>query len=457
VCALDLNNRRQVRTPPTRSRRFALLAVVIAGLAAVGALVLGVLSPERPALPAAPTFMGDDRLLLSGDAREVADALGAMKALGADVVRVPARWSAIAPRHRRQFAWARLDLVARLAHRRGLLVMVELIGPPPRGPIDTQRFREFAAAVASRYSGRFRGIPAAAAFAIWDEPNGAGGLTPSAYRELVAAAYPAIKREAPSSLVLVGNTAPAGRVDPVVFLRRLACALPDLGCARFRKLPGDGWGHHPGRDGGDLRPLARELGALRARGRLAGPVAVYVTDHGAPASAGLYRQARELGEAEYRAWRSPGARGFAQSPLRDPATPTAGAAGPGLELADGAPKPAFGAFGHPLVVHQTGSRQVTVWGHVRPGSGRRRFRVAVRDLDGTWRALPTFNRPRRTDAHGYFLIDARTAPGGLLLDPAATFRLELLERDGWRPAGMPILGASPAPADVRTAAGSRPR
>jgi hypothetical protein len=71
--------------------------------------------------------------------------------------------------------------------------------------------------------------------------------------------------------------------------------------------------------------------------------------------------------------------------------------------------------------------------------------------------LPLFRRPRRTDEQGYFLIEAATAPGGLPLDPAATFRLEVFQREDWRPAGMPIFGAAPAPRPVRPAAGSTSR
>ena len=469
--------------------------------AAAGLLVLARGAPDRPSLPPHPTVMRDDALLMAGDDGRVATALATMKQVGADVVAISAGWSQIAPRPRSPGSprfdatdpgayppagWRRLDRVARLADRRGLRVVVDISGPVPRwaargagGRIDPRRFRDFAAAVARRYSGRYAGIPAAAAFALWNEPNRAASLTPQwqsrvgrwevasagAYRELLTAAYPAIKRRAPESLILVGNTAPVGsspprrHVDPVRFLRALACVperdvpVRDRGCAGFRALPGDGWGHH---GVADARRLARLLAALRARGRLARPMPVYVTEHRVPATAGLYRHARRLGEVERLAWRSQGVRGFAQSPLRDPPAAPAGR-GAGLQLADGTPKPALGAFAHVLVVHRAGAARVEIWGHVRPGTGERRFRVAVRQPDGSWRPLPMFNRPRHTDEHGYFLVHAATAPGGLRLDPGATFRLELHERDEWRPAGMPIFGAAPAPAAVSPAAGSRPR
>jgi hypothetical protein len=485
------------------------VAVVIGVGLASALAVLVWRAQDRPSLPEDPTVIRDDALLMAGDPGQVAAALGTMKRLGADLVRVTADWSAIAlrpdsarvprfdaadPGRYPAAGWRRLDRVVRLARARGLRVMIDVTGPPPRwaereasaaGPIDPRRFRDFAAAVARRYSGRFRGIPAAAAFALWNEPNRAAHLTPQwrrrggrwalasadAYRELVTAAYPAIKRGAPGSLVLVGNTAPggssrpagpAGDVAAVRFLRALACVsdrgepVGEDGCAAFRPLPGDGWAHHPDAGVADLRRLTRLLARLHAGGRLARPMPLYVTEHGAAAASGLYDHARWLGEVEYLVWRTPEVRGFAQVPLRDPrAVP--GAWGPGLELASGIPKPALGAFAHTLVVHRRGAHRVTIWGHVRPGSGRRRFRVSVRQLDGSWRTLPLFRRPRRTDEQGYFLVEAGTAPGGLPLDPAATFRLELFQREDWRPAGMPIFGAASAPRPVTPAAGSRSR
>jgi hypothetical protein len=84
---------------------------------------------------------------------------------------------------------------------------------------------------------------------------------------------------------------------------------------------------------------------------------------------------------------------------------------------------------------------VAVWGHVRPRHSRGRFRITVRRLDPVWRPLAVFNHPRRTDDDGYFEVESRTGPGGVLVDARSTFRLELMHDRDWRPAGLPVYGA----------------
>jgi len=432
-----------------------------------------------------------------------------------DWVRVSARWSAIAPSpgagRAPSFdaadpaaypdgAWRALDRLASLAARDGVRVMIDLAGPPPRwasgpGGVDARAYGRFAAAVARRYSGRSGGLPAAAAFAVWDRPNSASSLRPQwrrvagrwtvasadQYRAMVYAATSAVERAAPHSLVLLGNTGPSGparprsavsAVAPLHFVRALACTsdggapLRAGGCARFRPLPGDGWAHQPysgtaapwaSGSGSDDAPMSRLgrlaslLRGLRAQGRLARNMPVYVSAYGYRTdppdrgrAVGLYRQARWLGEAEWIAHGTAGARGFAQAPLRDP-PPGSRASGSGLELADGTPKPAMAAFAYTLVVHYLGPHHVALWGHVRPRHRRGRFRITVRRLDTVWRPLPVFNQPRRTDQDGYFQVEARTGPGGVQVDARSTFRLELMHERDWRPAGLPVFGAQPPP------------
>jgi hypothetical protein len=494
-----------------RSGRRPWLFVLAAALIA-GALAAWLLSTRgAPAAPAGPTILRDDRLLMGGSSSEVAATLQTARRLGVDWIRVSAAWSAIAPspgsRRAPSFdagdpnaypagAWQRLDRLAGLAARHRLRMMIDIAGPPTRwaavpGGVDPRAYGRFAAAVARRYSGRVRGLPAAAAFAIWDQPNSPSGLRPQwrrrsgrwsvasadRYRALVYAAYPAIKRVAPRSLVLLGNTAPAGparphgpdsAVAPLRFVRALACVsardapLRAADCARFRPLPGDGWAHQP--YSGTAAPwqpdphpddapisglgkLASLLRRLRAQGRLARAMPVYVSAFGYPSdppdprrSVGMYRQARWLGEAEWIAHSTAGAGGFAQSPLRDP-PPGSRAAGSGLELANGTPKPAMAAFAYTLVVHYLGPHHVALWGRVRPRHSRGRFRITVRRLDSVWRPLPLFNHERRTDEDGYFQVEARTGPGGVLVDARSTFRLELMHHRDWRPAGLPVFGA----------------
>ncbi len=87
-------------------------------------------------------------------------------------------------------------------------------------------------------------LPAVDLFTIWNEPNHPGFLlpqwrreggryvpsSPHLYRAMVRASYPAIKRGAPASRVLIGGTASMGSstpgksgVTPLLFLREFAC------------------------------------------------------------------------------------------------------------------------------------------------------------------------------------------------------------------------------------------
>lgn len=473
------------------SRGGGLLAAALIVSAVVAAAVLLLTGGEREDQRAEldnPTVAADDRLLLGPDPRVASRAMRTLAHLGVDWVRVPASWAALAPSPRAAArprfdpsdpdayppgVWTRLDGVFELAAREDLRVMVDVTGPPPAWAIgpdgpDPAAYAAFARAVARRYSGGYPGLPAAVAFAIGDAANRrAGRIGPlvEGYRERVYAAHPAIRRSAPDALVLLGNTLPFGgdaqaAVPPLRFLRELACLDPygqpsRAGpCGRFRPLPGDAWAHQLGEraappwrvtadpeDVGpaDLRRLTTALARLHRQGRLAAPMPVLVTAHGQPGGEeGLYRQARWLGETEWLAQRVPGVRGFAQAPLRDDPSR---ARRSGLELPDGRPKPAGNAFAYALVVHRAGPRRVSLWGHVRPGSGRRRFRVSVRRPSGNWSPLPQFNQTTRTEQDGTFSFFARTGPGGAAINPRSAYRLELLRDSRWQPAGLPIFGA----------------
>jgi hypothetical protein len=295
------------------------------------------------------------------------------------------------------------------------------------------------------------------------------------YRELMYAAYPAIKRVAPSSLVLVGATFQTGAdrpgsaaspVAPLRFLRELACVSDDLrprrdgACRRFRPLPGDGWSHHPYSPGAppdhadphpdhvDIAGLGRLTGLLarlHAAGRTANAMHVYVTEFGyetnppdPTARVDPVAQARFLPEAEYLAYSTPGVRSFAQFLLRDgPERPGRTTGGrwrdvqSGLLYADATAKPALTAFRYAFVVRRVGARDVSWWGHVRPRAGRQTVRITARTPAGGWRPLGGVGGPFRTDDEGFFAGSAHA-------DPAATYRLEVRVDGGWH-TGEPVL------------------
>jgi hypothetical protein len=118
-------------------------------------------------------------------------------------------------------------------------------------------FGSFARAVASRYSGRFEGLPFVRFYSIWNEPNlqlflapqfNAQGrsVAPANYAKLAAAAYSGIKAGSRQALVGVGETSARGSDKPTglrpthtpgKFAELVAKANPRL---RF-----DAWTHHP--------------------------------------------------------------------------------------------------------------------------------------------------------------------------------------------------------------------
>jgi hypothetical protein len=104
------------------------------------------------------------------------------------------------------------------------------------------------------------------------------------------------------------------------------------------------------------------------------------------------RQALLIGEAALRAYELPRVDMLIHFLYRD--EPAIGAWQSGLVARDGRPKPALDAFARPLAQV---SRRV-LWGQVRPGSGRRDYRLQ-RLVGGHARWLGAM---RRTDLRGFF-------------------------------------------------------
>jgi hypothetical protein len=294
-------------------------------------------------------------------------------------------------------------------------------------------------------------------------PNG-----PYLYRRLVDAAYPAIKGLQPDSTVLVGGTSsmgnqnPASETDgmaPLRFLRSLACVDAKLRpitsgpCADFKPLPGDGWSHHPyslmhtpdWSDKrhpdyaliGDIRRLTSTLNWLVAMRRIDPKIRdVYLTEFGYESNPPdpikpftPDEQANHINWAEYLAWKNPQIKTFPQFLMQDMGTVSAADAArgkreygdwqSGLYFNDGSPKPAATSF--PLALHvdcttelaRKERKVLVIWGHVRPGSGRRE--VSVETGKSGFRAAATAASlsagkvrvssvtPFQTDPSGYFL------------------------------------------------------
>lgn len=364
-----------------------------------------------------------------------------------------------------------------------------------RERIHPADFADFAEAVARRY-------PDAAAFTVWNEPNhnvflmpqwerDADGswrpASPHVYREMLEAAVPRIERAAPGAVVLIGATSSVGsprgddrgdRMAPMTFVRELACVderlepLDRPECRGFEALPGDGFSHHPysldlppwapdpraeNVRMGDLDRLGTLLADLHARGRTRRRLPLYLTEYGYQTNppdptweVTVEDQARWLPEAEQVARRRSDVRAVAQFLVRDlPERPGDDLRTrwrdyqSGLRFEDGRRKPAHSAFALGLTARRVAGG-VRFEGLVRPGSGRRTGRIAVRDAAGAWRTL----RDLRTEPDGTFALTAD-------VDPDATWRLE----SGGR-AGPPLAGArtaADAPIRVTEVSGAEAR
>ena len=246
-----------------RARRLLILAAL-----AVAALATGASAAER-------MWVGftDDPTFRFGPDRQASLDLAARS--GATIVRTVVIWSSIAPERPidatdpfdPSYHLDGLDELVRNAQARGLETLITIWGTPTwandargpqRVPTDINDFRDFAEAIASRYSGRYPGYPFVRFFGIWNESNLSTFLRPqfdstgrivgpAIYARLAAAGYAGIKAGNRAAQVAIGETSSNGRqqhvagatdaVAPGLFAELVARADPKL---RF-----DAWAQHP--------------------------------------------------------------------------------------------------------------------------------------------------------------------------------------------------------------------
>ena len=131
---------------------------------------------------------------LAGADREVA--LRRMRSAGMRFERIPVNWRTVAPAGTRPavfnprdpgdplYRWTALDDAVRSAVAAGIQPIITVLGAPAwaqsnvsRRPIDgpvkpsPEALADFATALASRYSGRFQGLPRVRYWQVWNEPN----------------------------------------------------------------------------------------------------------------------------------------------------------------------------------------------------------------------------------------------------------------------------------------------
>lgn len=286
------------------------------------AVAMAAVPPPAHAAPYMVSIMQDDNQLVYGTTSQRRNALNRMRALGVEAVRATVLWNAIAPHGRRKprgfdgadpgnypaHHWDRYDELVQDAQQRGIAVYMNPTGGGPRWAHGRTRdrryqrsfrpkvkeFRKFVRALGRRYSGRYRDenngelvLPRVSWWAIWNEPNQPGWLTPQGrkkrgvgmvpmsphlYRNLLVAGAKGLRSSGHADdLVLIGELAPLGNqkagglrpaLRPGLFLREMFClnrrfrpftgrAAKARGChkvgrlgvlERFSRL---GFAHHP--------------------------------------------------------------------------------------------------------------------------------------------------------------------------------------------------------------------
>lgn len=403
------------------------------------------------------------------------------KDAGSSIVRVTAYWRSIAATKPAdptdpdapEYDFTGTDRAVQRATAAGQKVLLlvtsapdwaEPSGRPSRIPAgawqpDPQAFGQFMRAVATRYSGARPGVPAVAAYQVWNEPNlpvylapqwsGKVPRSPELYRDLLNAAYAGIKAATPSTPVVMAGLAPYGdpqpggnRVQPALFTRKLLC---QNGTARkptrARSCPDparlDVWSHHPYGVGspyekpayaddvtlGSLSTIVRSWKLAESRGGVSPRKRKprWVTEFGwesSPDPTGLKQQTQALwmGQALERL----DAAGFRTTVwyriLDDRPTPNYGfTTQSGLYTASGKAKPSLAMFRFPVAVVRSAKGRARAWA-LPPSSGtcrleRRsgtRWRTVLR---GTCKAgTPWIRATRRTSSSMRVRVGDVTSP-----------------------------------------------
>jgi hypothetical protein len=297
---------------------------------------------------------------------------------------------------------------------------------------DPGAFGDFAYAIATRYSGRFAGLPGVHIWQGWAEPNlginlapqfqGRTAVSPEHYRAMLNAFYAGVKAADPSNFVLTSGTAPYGnlfptsgpqleRMQPLRFWRGVFCYKEGKKRKKGKKKKGrrasaaakligtscpnpvhlDAISHHPinvGRPGRharnpddvstpDLGKIKRILRAAERSGRVipGGRHPFWATEiyweskPPTPHGVPLGRQARWLSESFYLMWKQ-GVQTVIWFEIVDlPELPGLAVPQSGLFLADGTAKPAFDAFRFPFFADRLKGGGVRVWG-LAPAPGK---------------------------------------------------------------------------------------
>jgi len=350
-----------------------------------------------------------------------------------------------------------VDEFVRNAQQRGLEVLLTIWGTPrwanggrPKNvaPDDPDDLRDFAGALAERYSGRHPGYPFVRFYTVWNEPNlpaflspqydlGGNSVAPATYARLYRAGYAGIKAASPLARVALGDTSPwggvgAGSHSPGAFAHALSELAPDL---RF-----DAWAHHPYATAPDLPPSQRvrwpnvtltqlpRFERVLARWWHRPSVPIWITEYDyrtrpqAASGVTYAAQAQYLEDALGMAAADPNVSMFVWYVLRDdPQGPWPS----GLVAQNGRRKPAFRVFARAARSLDARAPIVDAVANVRPWVHVSARHLAWYDGSGGLVGL----RYRITDARGR-LVARRRVAARIGLDEWLRFRLRFRPKPG---------------------------
>ena len=403
------------------------LAIASAALAAV-ALSLPAFASGAPRLQVGVT---DDAWLMFGPGT-AEDRAQQLHDMGAEIVRVTLDWRRIES-SRGDFDWEREDAALDALRAQGIAPILALWGTPrwanggrganipPRRAAD---FAAFAQEAASRYSWVRRWI-------VWNEPNQRRWLVPPSpvlyVTRLLNPAGEAIKSVIPSATVAGGATAPRGGkggMSPVDFIRGMGRAGARL----------DAYAHHPhplspaespfkgGCDHCSTISMANLERLLTETRKAFGPrIRIWLSELGYQTNPpdrilGVRwgTQARDVAEAQRRAYLAPRVDVLIQYLVRDEQSTAAWQSG--LETVSGRAKPALRSFTLPLVQVSRKGSTTTLWGQIRPGDGARSYEIE-RFVGGAWQPVASAD----TGGRGFLTRTVRAQHGDRLrlVDPGS--------------------------------------
>jgi hypothetical protein len=353
----------------------------------------------------------DDAWLLYGPPASPAQRVQTLQRLGVDLVRLTLRWDTIAtkapadPRDPADpaYDWSLYDSMLQRLRAAHISVLVSLWGTPPwanggqrpnNAPAVPSALASFAYAAATKY-------PWITRWTVWNEPNVRLFLipnSPSVYvTRLLNPAYRALKEASARNLVAGGVTSPRrtpSGVSPIAWIRgmRAAHALLDA----YAQNPYPVRPHETPTSGGCWRCTEVTMATLpklitEVKRDFGARTRIWLTEYGynsKPPSKWLgvsnALQARYIGEAALRAYLAPHVDILIHFLVRD--EPNATRWTSGFYTSRGKVKPSFGAYVLPLAQIVRRGARTTVWGQVRPRTGRQPYRLQQWRA-GRWRWL----------------------------------------------------------------------